>query len=212
MRVIHHISLFRHCLVLLLAAPLPAMRVEHHQRDHRHREAEHDELKRVHIVLRAGGAVPYLEVDEKVRAFLRREHEEHPDLGADDLIDWAGGHPTYKAVYQKPSQGARALAVAGGFTAAMSTVNGLVFGNATNLANDLLKLIVPQVGQQVGRDDGEGEQEKQPEEVVVEDPEGEAHAQVDMAAQLARRLQQQGQRVEGPGGEEHHAGVVAGLL
>lgn len=40
-----------------------------------------------------------------------------------------------------------ALAVAGGFTAAMSTVNGLVFGNATNLANDLLKLIVPQVGQ-----------------------------------------------------------------
>ncbi|MGD9209679.1 MAG: sodium:solute symporter family protein [Desulfobacteraceae bacterium] len=40
-----------------------------------------------------------------------------------------------------------ALAVAGGFTAAMSTVNGLVFGNATNLANDLLKLIVPDVGQ-----------------------------------------------------------------
>jgi beta-galactosidase len=35
------------------------------------------------------------------------------DLGADDLIDWAGDHPTYKAVYQKPSQGARALAVAG---------------------------------------------------------------------------------------------------
>ncbi|WP_246804858.1 sodium:solute symporter family protein [Desulfosarcina cetonica] len=40
-----------------------------------------------------------------------------------------------------------ALAVAGGFTAAMSTVNGLVFGNATNLANDLLKLMVPHVGQ-----------------------------------------------------------------
>lgn len=35
------------------------------------------------------------------------------DLDADDLIDWAGDHPTYKAVYQKPSQGARALAVAG---------------------------------------------------------------------------------------------------
>jgi hypothetical protein len=35
------------------------------------------------------------------------------DLGADDLIDWAGDHPTYKAVYQRPSQGARSLAVAG---------------------------------------------------------------------------------------------------
>jgi solute:Na+ symporter, SSS family len=40
-----------------------------------------------------------------------------------------------------------ALAVAGGFTAAMSTVNGLVFGNATNLANDLLKLAAPNTGQ-----------------------------------------------------------------
>lgn len=40
-----------------------------------------------------------------------------------------------------------ALAVAGGFTAAMSTVNGLVFGNATNLANDLLKMMVPHVDQ-----------------------------------------------------------------
>jgi SSS family solute:Na+ symporter len=40
-----------------------------------------------------------------------------------------------------------ALAVAGGFTAAMSTVNGLVFGNATNLANDLLKLIAPNTSQ-----------------------------------------------------------------
>jgi SSS family solute:Na+ symporter len=40
-----------------------------------------------------------------------------------------------------------ALAVAGGFTAAMSTVNGLVFGNATNLANDLLKLIAPNTDQ-----------------------------------------------------------------
>ena len=36
-----------------------------------------------------------------------------------------------------------ALAVAGGFTAAMSTVNGMVFGNATNLANDLYKLFKP---------------------------------------------------------------------
>jgi solute:Na+ symporter, SSS family len=36
-----------------------------------------------------------------------------------------------------------ALAVAGGFTAAMSTVNGMVFGNATNLANDLYKLFRP---------------------------------------------------------------------
>jgi SSS family solute:Na+ symporter len=36
-----------------------------------------------------------------------------------------------------------ALAVAGGFTAAMSTVNGMVFGNATNIANDLYKLFRP---------------------------------------------------------------------
>ncbi|MHB8763989.1 MAG: sodium:solute symporter family protein [Deferrisomatales bacterium] len=36
-----------------------------------------------------------------------------------------------------------ALAVAGGFTAAMSTVNGLVFGNAMNIANDMYKLWKP---------------------------------------------------------------------
>jgi len=36
-----------------------------------------------------------------------------------------------------------ALAVAGGFTAAMSTVNSVVFGNATNMANDLFKLLKP---------------------------------------------------------------------
>ncbi len=36
-----------------------------------------------------------------------------------------------------------ALAVAGGFTAAMSTVNSMVFGNATNIANDLYKLFRP---------------------------------------------------------------------
>jgi len=36
-----------------------------------------------------------------------------------------------------------ALAVAGGFTAAMSTVNGMVFGNATNIANDFYKLFRP---------------------------------------------------------------------
>lgn len=35
------------------------------------------------------------------------------DLGAEDLSDWSGEHPTYKAVYQKPSQGARVLAVSG---------------------------------------------------------------------------------------------------
>jgi glycosyl hydrolase family 2 len=35
------------------------------------------------------------------------------DLGADDLIDWAGDHPTFKAVYQKPSQGGRSLVEAG---------------------------------------------------------------------------------------------------
>ena len=39
--------------------------------------------------------------------------------------------------------GLAALAVAGGFTAAMSTVNGMVFGNATNIANDLYKLTKP---------------------------------------------------------------------
>ncbi len=36
------------------------------------------------------------------------------DLGADDLIDWAGDHPTFKAVYQKPSRGGRSLVEAGG--------------------------------------------------------------------------------------------------
>lgn len=36
-----------------------------------------------------------------------------------------------------------ALIVAGGFSAAMSTVNGLVFGNATNIANDIYKLWRP---------------------------------------------------------------------
>lgn len=38
-----------------------------------------------------------------------------------------------------------ALAVAGGFTAAMSTVNGLVFGNAANIANDLIKRFKPDI-------------------------------------------------------------------
>ncbi len=37
-----------------------------------------------------------------------------------------------------------AFAVAGGFTAAMSTVNGLVFGNAANLSIDIIKTIRPQ--------------------------------------------------------------------
>ncbi len=36
-----------------------------------------------------------------------------------------------------------ALAVAGAFTAAMTTVIGVVFGNASNIANDLYKLIKP---------------------------------------------------------------------
>jgi SSS family solute:Na+ symporter len=39
-----------------------------------------------------------------------------------------------------------ALAVAGGFTAAMTTVNGVVFGHATNLANDVYKLFRPAAG------------------------------------------------------------------
>ena len=39
---------------------------------------------------------------------------------------------------------AAALAVAGAFTAAMTTVIGVVFGNASNIANDLYKLIKPQ--------------------------------------------------------------------
>ena len=38
---------------------------------------------------------------------------------------------------------AAALAVAGAFTAAMTTVIGVVFGNASNIANDLYKLIKP---------------------------------------------------------------------
>ncbi|MFH1156644.1 MAG: sodium:solute symporter family protein [Pseudomonadota bacterium] len=36
-----------------------------------------------------------------------------------------------------------AMAVAGGFTAAMSTVNGLVLGNATNLSVDFIQIIRP---------------------------------------------------------------------
>ncbi len=36
-----------------------------------------------------------------------------------------------------------ALAVAGGFAAAMTTVNSMVFGNASNIANDLYKLLKP---------------------------------------------------------------------
>jgi len=35
------------------------------------------------------------------------------DLGKEDLIDWAGGHPVYKNVYEKPTQGARSLAECG---------------------------------------------------------------------------------------------------
>ncbi len=38
---------------------------------------------------------------------------------------------------------AAALAVAGAFTAAMTTVIGVVFGNASNIANDLYKLVKP---------------------------------------------------------------------
>lgn len=38
-----------------------------------------------------------------------------------------------------------ALAVAGGFTAAMSTVNGMVFGNATNITIDLVKRFNPEL-------------------------------------------------------------------
>lgn len=41
-----------------------------------------------------------------------------------------------------------AFAVAGGFTAAMSTVNGLVFGNATNIAVDIVKQFDPEISQQ----------------------------------------------------------------
>lgn len=35
------------------------------------------------------------------------------ELGADDLTDWAGDHPTYKNVYEKPTQGARSLVECG---------------------------------------------------------------------------------------------------
>ena len=41
---------------------------------------------------------------------------------------------------------AAALAVAGAFTAAMTTVIGVVFGNAANIANDLYKLVRPHAG------------------------------------------------------------------
>jgi len=36
------------------------------------------------------------------------------DLGKEDLIDWAAGHPTYKNVYRKPTEGGRSLAECGG--------------------------------------------------------------------------------------------------
>ena len=36
------------------------------------------------------------------------------DLGRDDLIDWAGDHPTARNLYRKPSQGGRSLAECGG--------------------------------------------------------------------------------------------------
>ena len=35
------------------------------------------------------------------------------ELSKDDLIDWAGGHPVYKNVYEKPTQGARSLVECG---------------------------------------------------------------------------------------------------
>jgi len=35
------------------------------------------------------------------------------DLDKEDLIDWAGDHPTYKNAFQKPSQGGRSLAECG---------------------------------------------------------------------------------------------------
>jgi beta-galactosidase len=36
------------------------------------------------------------------------------DLGREDLIDWAAGHPTCRNVYQKPAEGGRSLAECGG--------------------------------------------------------------------------------------------------
>ena len=36
------------------------------------------------------------------------------DLGRDDLIDWAGDHPTYTNAYYKPTRGGRSLAECGG--------------------------------------------------------------------------------------------------
>ncbi len=35
------------------------------------------------------------------------------DLGKDDLIDWAGDHPSYKNAYEKPTRGGRSLAECG---------------------------------------------------------------------------------------------------
>jgi len=60
----------------------------------------------------------------------------HPDLANADRIYGLTAEDTL------PDWGA-ALAVAGAFTAATTTVIGVVFGNASNIANDLYKLIKP---------------------------------------------------------------------
>jgi SSS family solute:Na+ symporter len=61
----------------------------------------------------------------------------HPNLANPDQIYGLTATDTL------PDWGA-ALAVAGAFTAATTTVIGVVFGNASNIANDLYKLVKPQ--------------------------------------------------------------------
>jgi beta-galactosidase len=66
----------------------------------------------------AGSALPApLRPTQRFAGFVHPQALGTPvfaDLGRDDLIDWAGDHPTAKNLYHKPSQGARSLAQCGG--------------------------------------------------------------------------------------------------
>ncbi len=90
--------------------------------------AERDDLRRFAsrggrvIVLEQENPVSGENVPVRLRTTERFGGYAHPqalgtpvyrDLGQEDLIDWAGDHPTYKRVYEKPAAGARSLAEAG---------------------------------------------------------------------------------------------------
>lgn len=66
----------------------------------------------------AGAAVPVpLKTTQRFGGYAHPKALGTPifgDLGKEDLIDWAAGHPTYANVYEKPSGGGRSLAEAGG--------------------------------------------------------------------------------------------------